>query len=262
MGRRSRAVRAPGPEPPGRAARASSSSRSRRACATWLAESARCRRGVQPFFDGLARRLFRSCSRSPTALGTRPDRRRTTWPRRRGDAVGPPKVRGGPRAAARRVDPPIDEAPAGRARDHAVRARDRVAAFLAASRSPSTTTRSTSRPVGVGPAGARGRAIDPAGRGRQLRRGGPAHRPHRRRARGRRPGRPQPGRPVRPVPPGHRRDGSLGGYGAAAWGGARRRSRSSGRCSARGRGHRLTCGCRLRDTAGVNSAVTRTPVGA
>ena len=39
-GRRSRAVRAPGPEPSGRAARASSSSRSRRG-ATWSAESAR-----------------------------------------------------------------------------------------------------------------------------------------------------------------------------------------------------------------------------
>ncbi len=71
MVRRSRAVRAPGPEPPGRAARASSSNRSRRADATWFAESAACRRGVQPFFGWTARTPARSCSRSPTDRGDR-----------------------------------------------------------------------------------------------------------------------------------------------------------------------------------------------
>ena len=235
--RRSRAVRAPGPEPPGRAARASSSSRSRRACATWLAESARCRRARATIF-----RWTRADDRSLVlAIADGP------W--------GPVRIAAGPQGVVARRDarrPPTAFAadldrrrlgvgradrstpPPGPARTARRQARDaRRGVPRGPSRSPSTTLPiDLARPLGVGPAGARGRALDPAGRGRQLRRGRPAHRAHRRGARGRR-----RRRRATPSACSSRATGSspaTGRWAATAWrrgAGARRRSTSSARCS-------------------------------
>ena len=249
MVRRSRAVRAPGPEPSGRAARASSSSRSRRAGATWLAESARCRRRVQPFSDGPpdGRSLVLAIADGP-------------W--------GPVRIVAGPRgvvavamlSTAEAFAADLDrrrlgvgradrDAPPGPARDLADPGARRASRRSSrASRSPLDDV-----PIDLGDRSAWDRLVlegvrsiprgEVASYGEVARR----DRADRGGAGGRRGGRAQPGRAARPVPPGDRRRrvaGRLrrGGVGRAR-GGAGRQARRCSRSRASTSADRAGVGC-------------------
>ena len=221
MVRRSRAVRAPGPEPSGRAARASSSSRSRRGCATWFAESARCPGSVQPFRRGPCRRPPDRARRRRRPVGPGPDRRRPAGRGRAHDALDRGRPSSPTSTGAGSARPWRSRTPRRGRRGRSPTRRGR--AWLrrwTGRRSGSTTCRSTSAtaPRGTGwcsmasarSRGARWRATarSPGASGGRARRARSAGR-------------------WRATPSGsscpcHRviaGDGSLGGYGVAAWGG-------------------------------------------